>query len=160
MKKNSVIGYILAIVSGLILVGSAFLSLTMISLTGNLEQQNSLFDYFFGGAEHTGTMSVVVILYAIGIILAVLCLLCAVVGLIFALKSKFPKTLLLIVRILSLCAFVAVIIGLVLLGVYLATISAIYSNFIGLGIMLAVLGSLLLIEGTFLVRVKTVEKKD
>lgn len=153
MKKNSYIGYSISLISGIMIIASAFLSLVMTSSAGTLSQGKSLFDYimnFSGGYE--AMLSASIVFYIIAIVLAVVEIVCAVVGLIMTAKSKESRTFLLIERIISLVAFVCIIISFVLLGVHLLSIEAEYFNFTGLGIVLGILGSLLLIEGIFFVR--------
>ncbi len=165
MKKNSYIGYTISLISGLVIIASAFLSLVMTSSAGTLSQGQSLFEYimnFSGGYE--SMFSVSLVFYIIAIVLALVEIVCAVVGLILTARSKESRVFLLIERIISLVAFVCIIISFILLGIHLLSIEAEYSNFTGLGIVLGILGSLLLIEGMFLVRkpakvAKSVEEK-
>lgn len=153
MKKNCYIGYAISIISGLIIIASAFLSLTMTSETGNLIQGESLFNILIGGiTPATQTMSVAIVFYVIGIALALVEIICGVVGLILTAKDKHSGIYLLIERIVSLLAFLCVIISFILIGVDLLAIESTAYNFTGFGIVLAILGALLLIEGIFFVR--------
>ncbi len=147
MKKNCYIGYAISLVSGLIIIASAFLSLTMKSETGNLVQGESLFNLIL-----SGQISTAVVFYMIGIILGFAMIVLAVIGLIFTAKDKYFKILLLIERIMSLVAFVCIMISFIIIGMDLLAIESTAYNFTGFGIVLAILGVLLLIEGVFLVR--------
>ena len=153
MKKNCYIGYAISIVSGLIIIASAFLSLTMTSETGHLIQGESLFNILLGGITPASqTMSIAIVFYVIGIALALVEIVCGVVGLILTANNKHSGIYLLIERIVSLVAVLAVIISFIMIGVDLLAIESTAYNFTGFGIVLAILGALLLIEGIFLVR--------
>jgi len=161
MKKNCFIGYGISIASGLIILASAFLSLTMTSDLGNLVQGESLFNILIKGiTPATQTMSIAIVFYCIGIALAFVEIVCGVVGLILTAKNKHSGIYLLIERIVSLVAFLVVIIAFILIGVDLLAIESTAYNFTGFGIVLAILGTLLLIEGIFFVRKPKVEEKD
>lgn len=161
MKKNSFIGYSIAIVSGIIMIASAFLSLTMISETGSLEQGQSLFEALKNLSSGYSTLYLVsVIMYLIGVVFAVIELICGIVGIIMTANNKYSKVFLIIERVISVLAFLCIVISLCVLGAYLAEIEATGYNFTGFGILLAVLGSLLLVDGFFIVRTKKVEKED
>ncbi len=161
MKKNCYIGYAISIVSGLIIIASAFLSLTMTSETGMLIQGESLFNILINGiAPATQTMSVAIVFYCVGIALALVEIICGVVGLILTATDKHSGIYLLIERIVSLVAFLAVIISFILIGVDLLAIESTAYNFTGFGIVLAILGTLLLIEGIFFVRKPKVEESN
>ena len=153
MKKNCYIGYAISLVSGLIIIASAFLSLTMTSSTGNLIQGESLFNIMLNSfGTLTQTMNVAIVFYVIAIALAFVEIVCAVIGIIFTAKDKYFKVFLLIERIISLLAFLCVMISFILIGIDLLAIESTAYNFTGFGIVLAILGALLLIEGIFLVR--------
>jgi len=153
MKKNSYIGYSISLISGLIIIASAFLPLTMTSLTGNITQGASVYDILFNSFNAlTQTMSVAVVLFAIAIVLAVVEVICAIIGLIVTAKNKYFKAFLIVERVIGLLAFLCAIISFILLGIDLLAIESISYNFVGFGIVTAILGTLLLIEGIFLVR--------
>lgn len=159
MKKNSFIGYSIAIVSGLIMIASAFLSLTMVSETGSLVQGQSLFEALKNlGSIDSTLYTVSIIMYLIGVGFACVELICGIIGMIMSANDKYSKVLLLIERVISVLAFLCVVISLCVLGGYLAGIEATGYNFTGFGILLAVLGSLLLVDGFFIVRTKKIEK--
>ena len=161
MKKNCFIGYGISIVSGLIIIASAFLSLTMTSEVGSLVQGESLFNILMNGiVPATQTMSIAIVFYCVGIALALVEIICGVVGIILTANDKHSGVYLLIERIVSLVAFLAVIISFILIGVDLLAIESTAYNFTGFGIVLAILGTLLLIEGIFLVRNPAREKKS
>ena len=90
MKKNTFIGYIIAMVSSLIMVGSMFLSLTMMQDAGVLKQGESAFNLLLGGSLNS-TMGTVVVLYVIAVALALVNFVCAIVGMVLASKGKFSK---------------------------------------------------------------------
>lgn len=161
MKKNCYIGYAISIVSGLIVIASAFLSLTMTSETGNLVQGESLFNILINGIMPASqTMSVAIVFYIIAISLAFVEVVCGVVGLILTSMDKHSGIYLLIERFISLLAFLAVIISFIMIGVDLLAIESTAYNFTGFGIVLAILGVLLLIEGIFFVRKPKTESSD
>jgi len=161
MKKNSYIGYSIALVSGLIVIASAFLSLIMTSSVGVLSQGDSLFTYLMNSTgSYDPTFNAALVLYVGAIALALVLVVCSVVGLIMTSMTKHSKIFLLIQRIASLLSFVLIIISFILLGVHLLSIEAEYFNFTGLGIVAGILGSLLVIEGVFLVRNPLREKNS
>ena len=160
MKKNSIIGYTIAIFSGLLIVGSAFFSLTMMLVTGQFKQGNSLFDYFFGGVKAVEGMNLPIIVYGVAIMMAVVCIVFALIGLICTIRGKRSKLLLTMERIASLLCFIAIILSLITLGLHIATQTYEGVNIMGIGLLVALLGSLLLIEGMFLVRVRETKKSE
>lgn len=161
MKKNCYIGYAISIVSGLIVIASAFLSLTMTSETGNLIQGESLFNILINGITPASqTMSIAIIFYIVAIALAFVEIVCGVIGLILTSMDKHSGIYLWIERIVSLVAFLAVIISFILIGMDLLAIESTAYNFTGFGIVLAILGALLLIEGIFFVRKPKTESSD
>ena len=161
MKKNSYIGYTLSLISGLVVIASAFLSLIMTSSVGVLSQGDSLFNYLINSTgSYDPTFNAALVLYVGAIALALILVICSVIGLIMTSMTKHSKIFLLIQRVVSLLAFVFIIISFILLGLHLLSIEAEYFNFTGLGIVVGILGSLLLVEGIFLVRNPARERKS
>lgn len=153
MKKNSFIGYSIAIISGILLVCSALLSLTMTSSSGEIIQGSPLFSYLTITVGNQ-MLSLSIVFYIISIAFGLVNIICAIIGLIFTAKGTSSKVFLLVQRIVSLLSFLSIIISFIFLGIYLSRIESTEYNFMGFGILVAILATLLSIGGIFLVRAK------
>ena len=155
MKKSCILGYSISILGGILMIASAFLSLTMTSFAGVLTQGDSLFVYLTSGlAGYSSLFSTAIVFYSIAIVLSVVAIICSVILLVMSIINKYNVIFLLILRILTLFVFMSILIALMLLGFYVSTIEAELFNFIGIGISVAVLASLLIVMGTFFARAK------
>jgi len=158
MGKKNYLGYIIAILSGLAVIGSAFLSLTMTSSLGKLTQGNSLFNEVLDFSTLDDGVKISAILYLVAVLFSFVEIVYAIVGLIFAKKGKRLRVNVTIQRIFGCVVFIFTISMFVFLGVYLSTLSNDYYNFNGIGTFVAVLASLLLVQAEFSLR-KSAKKK-
>ena len=158
MGKKHYLGYFVAIISGLAIIGSAFLSLTMISSLGQLSQGGSLFSEILDFSTADMGKKVAMIFYLVAVLFAFVEIVYAIVGLIFAKLGKQFRVNVTIQRIFGLLVFLLIVVMFVVLGTYLSVVEKEYYQYNGLGTLVAILASLLLVQGEFSVR-KAQKKK-
>ena len=152
MKTKAYVGYIFAILSGLVMVASAFLSLNITYIAKEHTQGESLFKVITNLSAADASSKVVAILYLVALGFAVGLIVYSLVVLFLTLSGKKPRINLLILRILSCVAFAMTIAMFIYLGVVLSLKETPYYNFVGIGPAMAVIGSLFLILSLFLVK--------
>ena len=152
MEKKYYLGHIVAILSCLAIIGSAFLSFTMTSSAKQLSQGSSLFDEVLNFSSLELGEKIAVILYLATILFAVVLIVYSIVALVFARKGKPFRANLTVQRILGCLTFLLAIVSFVFLGLYLSKVTAEVYNFNGIGPFVLILASLILIEGEFGVR--------
>ena len=152
MKSKTYLGYIFAILSGLLIIGSAFLSLNITYIANEHTQGNSLFNIFMNLGSADLSMKIVAILYIAAIAFALVLIVYSLVALILTTSGKKPRASLITLRILSCVAFAMTIAMFVYLGVALSLRETPFYNFVGIGPAVAVLGSLFMILSLFMVK--------
>lgn len=152
MKSKYFLGYIFAIVCGLMVIGSAFLSLNITYIAKTHTQEAALFNVVMNFASADLNTKIVAILYLAAILFSLVLIVYSMIMFIATLRGKTLKVNLLVIRILSCIAFSMTIAMFVYLGVVLSLRSTPYYNFIGIGPALAVIGSLLMVLSLFMVK--------